>query len=78
MSKKPLRITKYRVDRWLNKVNNQTLYGVSVKVEGIKGYCRVSQDNVAIIKNTLAEAESYIVQMKSERDAQGFRIAKVA
>jgi hypothetical protein len=74
MSKKPIRITRYRVDRWGNKVTGESLYGVSVKVEGIKGYCRISENGAAVLKDTMTEAEAYIEQMKSERDAQGFKI----
>lgn len=75
--KKPIRITKYRVDLWLNKATNEAMYGVSVKIDGTKGWVRVASDGKAIIRDTTAEAQTYISEMKSERDASGYKIAKV-
>lgn len=75
MTIKPIRITKYRVDRWLNKTTNETLYGVSVKIANVAGWVRVACDSKAAIKDTLAEAEQYIADMKAERDSLGFKRA---
>lgn len=77
-TKKPVRITSYRVDLWLNKVTNETMYGVSVKIEGVKGWVRVASDSKAVILDNRSEADAYIAEMKSERDARGLKIAKVA
>lgn len=77
-AKKPIRITSYRVDLWLNKATNETMYGVSVKIEGVKGWVRVASDNKAVILDTRTEAEAYISSMKAERDARGFKITKAA
>lgn len=77
-TKKPLRITAYRVDQWLHKGTNDTLYGVSVKIEGLKGWIRVASNSVAVILDTRTEAEAYIASMKTERDERGFRMEKAA
>jgi predicted transcriptional regulator len=62
----------YRVDRWLNKVSNEAMYGVSVKVAGHHGWIRVAENGNAVIKDFESEAISYIAKMKSERDADGY------
>lgn len=73
---KPIRITGYRVDTWLNKATNEAMYGVSVKIEGTKGWVRVAQDGAAVIRDTKTSAETYIAGMKRERDLMGFKIVE--
>lgn len=73
MSKKPIRVMSYRVDLWLNKATNETLYGVSVKIEGVHGWVRVAEDNKAVILNTRTAVDVYITKMKAERDERGFK-----
>lgn len=68
-----IQILDYRVDRWLNKKTNETLYGVSVKIKGQRGWIRVCNDKAAVIVATIKEAEAEIADMKSRRDADGFR-----
>lgn len=76
VEKTPICITRYRVDTWLNKTNNQAMYGIGVRIEGLKGWARVSCDNIAVIRNTKAEAQAYILAMKAERDKQGYKLLR--
>ena len=78
IGKKPIRITKYRVDTWLNTITSEPLYGVSVKIEGLKGWVRVSNQRKAVILDTVVEAKAYIASMKAERDESGFKKEKSA
>lgn len=75
---KPIRITDYRVDRWLNKRTNEAMYGVSVKIAGKRGWIRVAEDSKAVIYENRVEAENYISDMKAERDAAGYKIKAAA
>lgn len=71
---KPIQIIDYRVDRWLNRKSNETLYGVSVKIKGEGGWIRVCNDNAAVIVQTERLAEKEIAEMKSQRDKDGFKL----
>lgn len=73
---KPIQITRYRVDLWLNKATNETMYGVSVKIVGERKWVRVADGGDAVIRNTRAEAETYIANMKAERDPQGYKVVR--
>lgn len=70
----PIRITDYRVDPWLNQKTNESMYGVSVKIDGVRKWMRVIDDGKAVIFDKRKEADAYIVDMKSQRDAQGLKI----
>jgi hypothetical protein len=76
VTKKPtkrVQITKYEVTTWLNKLTNEPIYGVRVRVTG-QGWCGVAVDGKPVFRYSRKEARDYIVGMKKERDKDGFRI----
>ena len=75
---KPIRITSYRVDPWLNKATNDAMWGVSVKIAGYRDWTRVAEDGKAVIFENRVEAENYIADMKAERDVAGYKIMQGA
>lgn len=71
-----IQIKKYRVDRWLNLLTSEQLFGVSVQVVGTKPWVRVAEDGKAVILDTMTAARQFIEKMQSERDEHGFKKAQ--
>ncbi|MDE2099567.1 MAG: hypothetical protein KGL39_20105 [Patescibacteria group bacterium] len=74
----PTRITAYRVDTWLNQLTNEPLYGVSVRIVGVKKWARVCDGKNVILRDTKREIEAYIERMKFERDENGEKLPPMA
>lgn len=71
-----MKITRYKVTTWLDKITNEPMYGIKLFVDG-KGWHDFAENGKAVLSYSRETIEQRIKELKADREKTGFHVARL-